>query len=456
MKNDLFWEMPSSVDVETFLLKHPPEFKYQKDHFYYIIDYISNAMDLEDLDNNRGFVNLNAKTLQKVIHNYKAYLDHLLNHRFIQTDMKYVVGKKSFGFRLCNYKDHKATVTTIPVTYLPLIKHKRNELNRKQQEYAKTRKQYLHLTKWFNKQLEIDSAGAIAEAERLFPEKTEGIRGTRKGKPSDWARRYKAIQAITKFENQEFYYSVDDNVGRFHSNLTNIKRELRNYITYDGQKLVNVDIKNSQPLFSTLLFDKSFYSEKCQFINIFNIPTILSLLSSTKHSYTTTIIMVVKALEKSEYHDVKDYLKFVNSGAFYEKISKVMHPTATTFDKLSMKKMIFTVFFSNNRYMGQPKAKSKREFKELFPNVYEIFRIIKLRNHSALAHILQRIESEVMIQKVASRISKERPELPIFTIHDSIATTVGNEDYVTAVIQEEVSRLTGLSALLGKEYWESK
>lgn len=80
--------------------------------------------------------------------------------------------------------------------------------------------------------------------------------------------------------------------------------------------------------------------------------------------------------------------------------------------------------------------------------------MIKLCDHTALAHILQRIEIMVMIQKVAVRISKDRPELPIFTIHDSIVTTVGNEEYVSTVIKEEVLKLTGLTALLGMEYWE--
>ena len=452
MNNKFFWEIPSSVDVEAFIVKYPPDFKYQKDHFYYLIDYISNAMDLEDLDNNDGFVNLNAQRLQRVIHNYKKYMDHLQQHGFIQTDMKYIPGEKSRGYRLSKYTGHKATVKRIPIDYLPMIKHKAMELNEQQEEHAKSRKQYPHLTRWFNNLLRIDREGAIEETERLFPEQTGAIRGKRKGKPSDWARRYKAIQAINKFDNQDFYYSIDDNVGRFHSNLTNIKKELRNYITYNGQRLVNVDIKNSQPLFSTLLFSKDFYSEKSELINIFNIPTVLPLLSTTKHSYSSIIIMLVKTLENTDYKDINLYLEMVNSGAFYEKISKLMYPAAATFDKKAMKLMILIIFFSTNRYMGQPGAKPKRDFKEHFPTVYKIFKTIKVRNHTALAHILQRIESMVMIQKVADRISKEKPELPIFTIHDSVVTTVGNEDYVSALIQEEVSRLTGLTALLGKEY----
>jgi hypothetical protein len=58
-----------------------------------------------------------------------------------------------------------------------------------------------------------------------------------------------------------------------------------------------------------------------------------------------------------------------------------------------------------------------------------------------------------MIQSVAKRISRERPDLPIFTIHDSIATTIGNEEYVKSIVKEEAYRITGLRVKLGMEYW---
>jgi len=452
MKNDLFWEIPSSVDLEGFLKKYPPSFKYKRDHFYYIIDYLSRAMDFDDLDDNAGFINTNAQKLQNVNHNYKEYLGHLLKYRFIQTDMKYIPGKKSRGYRISNSKYHHATIKKIPITDFKVHQHKLKEVSELRAKLEDTRKHYPHLTKWFE-HLHIDVEGATKEVEKLFPEKTGGIRGTRKGQASDWQKRYRAINAINKIANHEIYYSVDENVGRFHSNLTNFKKELRKYITYNGQKLVNVDIKNSQPLFSTLLFDKKFYTGESQYININSIPTILPLLSNYKQSISTITIILVKTLYKFDYKDINIYLEMVNSGMFYEKISELMYPT-TIFDKKKIKTMIFVVFFSNNKYMGQPRAQPKREFKALFPQTYEIFRILKLRNHTALAHLLQRIESLIMIQNVVVRISKERPELPIFTIHDSVVTTVGNEEYVTSIIEEEVFRLTGLNARLGIEFWE--
>lgn len=448
-----FWEIPSSVDLVTFLLKYPPKFKYDIDKFYYIIEYLCKGMDLEDLDETAGFINLNAKTLQSKIHDYKQYLNHLEEKGFIRSDKKYIVGEKSTGFYINSYSSHKATIKLIPIQSHVIKKNRTKEKNKFEATLKATRAKYPHLTKYFNKSLQINVEEAMKKVEELFPEKTGGIRGKKIGEPSVWHKRYKAILAINKIANQEFYYSVDDNVGRFHSNLTNIKRELRNYLTYNGQKLVNIDIKNSQPLFSLLLLNKDFYTQKNGKYTIYNIPTSLSLLSNQTQSYSTTLIMIVKSLHKSVNQDIRIYSDMVNSGNFYEEIAKLIHPN-DEFNKQKIKEMIFTVFFSNNRFIGQIEAKSKSDFKNTFPSVYDIFRQIKVKNHVALAHILQRIESEIIIQRVVKRISVEKPELPIFTIHDSVATTLGNEDYVSMVIKEEAFKLTGLNVLLGKEYWD--
>jgi hypothetical protein len=334
-----------------------------------------------------------------------------------------------------------------------MIKRMRNEAEKTASENRATENAYSHLTKWFNPLLKINVQAAKEKVENLFPEKTSGIRGKARGKPSDWARRYKAVYSIEKFERQDFYYNVDDNVGRFHSNLANIKRELRNFITYDGQKLVNVDIKNSQPLFSTLLLSRDFWRQDSSFMNIFDIPSAISLLSNSSHSHMIIIIMIVKSLERTDIQQFNYYTSMVASGEFYKHMSEILYPQAP-FVKQRMKEMIFTVFFSSNRFIGQPGAKDKRMFARYFPDIYRLFSIIKRNDHTALSHILQRIESQIIVQNASGRIAEENPRLPIFTIHDSIATTVGNEEYVKNVIQEEVFKLTGLNANVGYEFWE--
>jgi hypothetical protein len=457
---EIYWEIPSSVDLKGFLVKYPPTFvaRPKIDYFYSIIEHLSSGMDEQDLDANAGFINMNAEKMQKFNRKYNLYLEHFLKHGFIRTDMKYIPGIKSKAYLLNDYKKHQAEVTRIPVTDFVIRKNKRAELLIDQKNNQKTEKNYQHITKWFNSKLKIDAESAIKMIEEMYPEQTGGIKGTRKGKPSDWAKRYKAIYAINKFANQEFYYSVDDNVGRFHSNLTNIKREIRNHITYDGHKLINVDIKNSQPLFSTLLLHKSFYQNQTALLNFYSFPTFLQLLlpissiSTTHYSTNTTIIMLVESLKKLTDKGFGEYENYVNSGEFYKKLADAIYPSIP-FDKQNMKTMIFTILFSNNRFIGQPGAEPKKDFRDAFPNVYELFKLIKVKNHRALAHLLQRIESKIMIDAVTSRIAKERQNLPFFTIHDSIATTKGNEQYVAKIIKEEAFRLTNLNMKIGFEKW---
>jgi hypothetical protein len=162
--------------------------------------------------------------------------------------------------------------------------------------------------------------------------------------------------------------------------------------------------------------------------------------------------MLVEKLKKLTSKEFGEYESYVNSGEFYKKLAEAVYQNLP-YNKQDMKTMIFTILFSNNRFMGQEGAQSKRDFKAHFPNVYEVFRLIKVKNHRALAHLLQRIESNIMIGAVASRIAKERPNLPFFTIHDSVAITEGNEKYVAEIVKGETLRLTGLNIKVGFEKW---
>ena len=280
----------------------------------------------------------------------------------------------------------------------------------------------------------------------------------KKGKASKMTKKYCAKLAIHKLAKQDYHYSVDDNVGRFHSNLTNIKKELRHYITYDGETLVNVDIKNSQPLLSSVLFDPSFYTnkKKGQRVNLYDFPSVFEyLVNSNKYTYTHTIIMLVKTLQKLENKEVKQYLRMAKSGNFYQELSKAMYPKQA-FDKGIMKELTFKVFFSSNRAIQGMSNWTKKDFKRRFNGIYNMFAAIKRKNHKALSHILQRIESEIMIQNVCIRISSEHPTLPIFTIHDSVLTTDGNQEYVAKIIKEEAFKITGLKVYLGIEILNQK
>ena len=457
--NHLYWRIPSSIDLESLLEKHPPKFKrpYKIDYFYYFIELLCDMMEYNDLDGNGGYVNLNAQLMQNIVHNYKEYLDYLLKHRIFRTDKKYIVGVKSMGY-VIDKLHYDAEIVEIEIKNFVIRRNRATKNKAIEQEMKTTCAKYSYLTKWFNDKLQIDAEGANAKIEELFPEPKGGIRGTRRGKACKATKKYSAKLAVHKLVRSNFYYKVDENVGRFHSNLTNIKKELRHYITYDGETLVNVDIKNSQPLLSSILFDPSFYSSKKigRYVNLYDIPSSFKyLVNNNKYTYTHTIIMLVKTLQKLDNKEVKQYLRMAKSGNFYQELSKAMYPKQS-FDKSRMKELTYKVFFSSNKSIQGMNNWTKKQFKWKFKGIYEMFAAIKRKNHRALSHILQRIESEIMIQNVCKRISLEHPALPIFTIHDSVLTTDGNQEYVIKVIEEEAFKLTGLKVSLGVDILNQK
>ena len=57
--------------------------------------------------------------------------------------------------------------------------------------------------------------------------------------------------AVEHIRQGELWFKVDD-YGRIHTNLTNLPKMLRQYLAVDGERLANIDISESQPLFMGL------------------------------------------------------------------------------------------------------------------------------------------------------------------------------------------------------------
>lgn len=122
-------------------------------------------------------------------------------------------------------------------------------------------------------------------------------------------------------------------------------------------------------------------------------------------------------------------------------------------ERKQVKVMMFQVLFTSNRYIGQADAEPKRIFKALFPDVYKILSIIKKQGKEVLPILLQRIESHLVLQVITKRLARQYPKMPLFTIHDSIVTTAGDENYVQRIMLEELEHAVGVPPCLRVEKW---
>jgi hypothetical protein len=446
------WTIPSVLELPKILTKYPPSFSYKIDYFYHIIDSICHLMDFIDLTDPDNWAHLNSQQLQSFNHDYNNYLIYLKKRWIILVNRRYEVGKCSRGYKI-SPRIYSGEPIQIPVADY-VVRKKLKKLGWGKVTVPDPIPGYEHLTKWFNDKLQIDAIGAINEVNTIFP-----IRNGRVINMGSWnkdgkAGRHKALRAINKLQNHEFSYKVDKNIGRFHSNLTCIKRELRNYITYDGHHLVNLDIKNSQPLFSGVLLQRNFYLEGGNSFNIHSIPSLNPLINNyslfnKQISFILSYIMLVENEESLISIEFDRYLALIQSGSFYEGLGNLLR---LTIPRRELKKLTYILFFSDNR--KGPKMRLKENiFRSAFPTVHKVICSLKRHNKRILSHLLQRLESEIVIEKASRRIGIERPDLPIFSIHDSIATLEGQEDYVLMVLQEEIKKVTGLDATIGMEYW---
>jgi len=266
---------------------------------------------------------------------------------------------------------------------------------------------------------------------------------------------------LHRFKRKDFYFNVDSTVSRLHTNIVGIKSELRNFITYKGMKLVSIDISNSQPFLSIALLDSRFYIEP-KIHGKLNINSIIKsphkykqLLSKSTINEIASIIMLVRSHTSYDGKGFQHYIDEVVNGSLYDYIYNQLKSTneAVILTRKQLKEIIFRVLYTDNRFIGQRAAEPKRLFKKIFPDVYQVFNLIKRGDKTALARLLQTIESKLMLEVIAKRISLEKPDMPLYTIHDSVVCPVGFEDYCAKVIEEEMSKAIGYSPKFKFEYW---
>jgi len=187
-------------------------------------------------------------------------------------------------------------------------------------------------------------------------------------------------------------FNPEDEFGRrYHSNLTNLRSDLRQYLRVDGQPLVQIDISNSQPLFQAVVAEQR--GVTC--------PA---------------------------------YKKICEEGRLYEFLGEKTGLTR----KRTKQQMMASVFFGRNA----SRSRTKRSFRKHFPEVAFLLDKIKADDHAELARLLRRAESDFIVRTVCDRLRRKHPKMFVATIHDSIVTnSPENAATVLETMREEFVKL---------------
>lgn len=468
--------IPSCIDFDLLESQYPPAFRpYKRDKLAYLIHKITSmGSSNKNSFSSDGFVCLYSPALQNIVSNYPKYLDYAANAGLIEKNNSYLVDKYSKSYRLT--VENTIEVSNYIPTDFTLLKALKKYNIKKQ----KTVLHHKHLNQWFNPKLVIDIelVTAFLEEEWLLKNGNDALwdyDSSKKVFKSPYQQLVFSKISAEQLARGEYNLKIDDNVYRYHSNFTNMRGLIRNAVTYDGQQLVAVDICNSQPYFSLLLLEKKFWSQIRTFFkneqkkSVKNDPRFISTFFNriksnkskdriTKASIIMLGEMMLALMDKGLKEDVKRYKDLVVAGQLYEYLEEQFKRELDlpAIDRTTAKVALLQAFFSDNRFIGTEEAAPKRCFSQLFASVYKVFSTVKRKDKRTLALLLQNIESYFIVDVISRRFSTEYPDLPFFTIHDSIVTTVGNEALVSQIISEELEKGVGVAPKLKYEYWDKE
>jgi len=197
-----------------------------------------------------------------------------------------------------------------------------------------------------------------------------------------------------------------DKHGRFHSNYTRLKKEIRStclIVKYNGSKegTFEIDVKNSQPMLLLLLL---------------------------KNNLTE--------LNMEEYDTYKDHCK---TGIVYDMMIRMyeMSHKGKTINRKEAKEMFYHYLFGTSK-----NAESRKMFKRMYPSIDRWLHKYKIEHgYKSVARNLQRLESDLIYNNIINEIKLIDPNIPIITVHDSLIVPESKADLCSNIFNKHVDQI---------------
>lgn len=218
-----------------------------------------------------------------------------------------------------------------------------------------------------------------------------------------------------------FRASRPDKLSRVHTNLTNLPKEFRYYLRCNGNPLWEIDIRNSQPLIATIVFE-NFLQENA----MLDYPD-----------------------------DLKLYKQDCEQGKFYEYFMELNRIGQDSEARGEFKKRFFgDVFFSS---VKEVETLIGRQFKERYPTCYNIICSIKggvnSDDYNKFAIKLQQTEAQIIFDEVNIELLKM--DIPAYNIFDSILYLPEHHQIVWDMIKKAFNK-KGLNPTLNTNKYDSE
>jgi hypothetical protein len=450
--------MPSSFDDATMW----------KEMVYYMVSQIYKETVLDD----KSVAYLHSDFLKKNFGNlYPKIINGLLDAKIITLKHNFKRGISPNGYKLSNaYSEAKPRHAEL--SHKKVVDRFRGQLK----NIASEQKKYLLKHKelvacLFDEKLRLDESHSKAYVKRLqilFKNHINKVqfKSEREKEQALEMLKWKISYAKSIIEGFNDFSNLNAQIPKFqirgermHTKISLMLSELRNFLQYNGKSnLVYFDISNSQPFHMLAVMKPEFWSKTKQSRKVITLKNmdehLYKTLSRREEEEYNAILRSLKPVpidiskpmlsRRTGPNDgVKKFYHLIVTGKLYKFISDEFKDKLGLEDSKnplltrdSAKQFFIKTLYSDKNNVHSLSSKFMKVFSEDFPVVVNVINFIKSDSKRDFAYLLQRIESEFIINRIASPLSKSNPNIPLYTIHDGIITTEEFADLLHETFQK--------------------
>jgi len=482
--------IPSSiieVNLSQYVIGRSQRNKSMCDAAYFVVSLLTppiyNSKDYQYL---RGFKPLSSKDVNRMTRNRFNEVKTILldsnlteNGPIVLSDNLIIPGVKHTGYKLNQWVLEENDFVEVEIDNK--YDTRKEKLKYEWESEMKCfEDRYIHIKEAMDQsQITIDAAAAetyLNELERRVMSKV--VKKNKTQVKKYFKKLYKVIENI---EKGEFNYSVSKSNHRVNSVFTSMKRELRYFLTTNGESMVEVDITTSHPFTLATILTEKFVSETKGGYNLYSIFP--QYYKSFK--YSCEAMEYQDFLKKFAGHMViesnvinDNYIKYYTYKG--DVLTNIKYPLLDTFISymcgrfwrrrgiqkyraLNFKEDIYKTIGDD---IGMTREKVKDQFQlyinfsdknrrvnvELikhmerkFKDVSKLIQFMSNINHlkSPFSYLIQRCESYLFLRHGCRRLSKNN--IPYITIHDSVLCQKEKRYEVQYLLTDTIIKQTGLT-----------